>query len=192
MKLDMPKKITIGICAMLLVWASFLIVSKIVSFRKMIKSKSLYYSANRSLLKREILDSANKYKLYSDIFNSKEPVLIFGYTPAGLSKLQNEQFKKELMALVEEKNIKHKIIAVNNLEWEKIKEVLEDKYSDDSATCTMVSKEQNEVEDFMDFLDECFSTSCIIDVKNKSLVRISRNAEFIVKTLSGDVKIIDD
>lgn len=192
MKLDMPKKITIVILAILSLWASVLIVERVISYSKTRQIQSSFYSADMNLLNKEIPSTANKYKLYSEIFNSKEPVLVYGYTPAGLTNVQNEHFNKELTKLVEEKNVQHKIVAVNNLEWESLQDALEEKYVDDSATCSTVTKEQEELENFIEFMDDCFLNSCIIDVKNNSVVKISRNAEYIVKTLLGEVEIYKD
>lgn len=191
MKLNTPKKIILGILVILIIWDLCIVVQKVLNYKHAIKAQETLNIADKKVLNNEYLDISKKYKIYENIFQSKEPVLIYSYTPGGLNKLQSEYFHEKLTTILKEKNIQHKIIAINNHDWENLKEDLDEKYIDNDATCTMVTKEQEQLEDFIDFANNCFSNACIIDTKNKTYTFISRNAEYITKVLLGEVEIYD-
>ena len=78
------------------------------------------------------------------MFEQSEPVLIYGYTQGHLNNKHSEIFDKDFNKLAKKENIQFKIIPYKN--WEITANVISEKYIDNNATCSMVTKEQEQLE----------------------------------------------
>ena len=185
MKFDKQQKIVLGILSALIVGAIMSVTPTVLNIIKNINQKPDYIAVNEDLDKK-FPQIAKKYNAFPEIFEQKEPVLIYGYNPGDLNNAQSEIFHKKLNKLIEEENIKQKIITYKN--GDVTLDAIGDKYIDSEATCTMVTQEQEDLRTYLYFIDRCFKEACIIDVKNKNYVLIDRNAEFIIKVLKKEVE----
>ena len=184
MKFDKQQKVTIIILAILIIGATISIIPKLVNSVKNIKQEPIFI-AKKIELKEEFPPIAKKYKIFTDMFEQNEPVLVYGYTQGHLNTAQSEIFDKKLNKLLEKEKIQHKVISYKN--WKTTTNAIQEKYIDNDATCTMVTKEQETLESYLSFIKNCFTSACIIDVKNKNYIKINRNTEFIIKIIKGEI-----
>lgn len=186
MELSNHKKITLGILGLLIIGAIISVTPTAINLVKNLTKKP-NYTASHEILDMEFPQIAKRYNAFPEIFEPKEPVLVYGYNPGDLNNAQSEIFHKNLNKLIEEQNIQHKILHYKN--WLITLDAIGDKYIDPEATCTMETKEQETLKEYLYFIDRCFKEACIVDVKNKSYVLIDRNAEFIIKVLKKEVEL---
>ena len=190
MKLNKPKKIILGILLILVICALSTIVPQVTRIFKL-KNKQHYLRAYKENINSKYVTIAKEYRAFPEIFESEKPVLVYGYISGGLDKAQSDIFHNKLTELLKENDISQKVVAVKD--WKKTKEKLENKHlNEDDLTCTTVTESIQNLENYFDFIDTCLSNACVIDKKNNTYIEISRNEEFIIKTLKGEVEITDN
>ena len=186
MEFQKHHKITFWVLGLFIAGA---IVSSIPNAIKFIKSKQQkpdYYAIEMSL-KKPFPSIAKKYNAYADMFEQTEPVLVYGFTQGHLSNRLSEVFDKDFNKLVKKENIQFKIIPYKN--WEITANVIKEKYIDNEATCSTVTKEQEQLESYLSFVTKCMTRACIVNTKNNKYILLDRDAEFIIKVLKGEIEI---
>jgi hypothetical protein len=185
MELKNHHKITFWILGLLIIGAISSSIPKAINFIKHKQQGKPSY-AIRMNLKSEFPYIAKKYNLYPDIFEQDGPVLIYGYIPGQLNSEQSEVFDKKFKKLLGKENLQHKINSYKN--WNTIVDVIQEKYVDNEVTCTMVTKEQEKLEDYLSFINKCMTQACIVDTQTNKYVVLSRNEDYIIETLKGNLE----
>lgn len=190
MKLDKPKKITLGVLSFLILWALILTIPSITSTIKQLKQKPINTAISYEFEKEE-LQAIRKYDLFPEFFKSKEPIFIYGYKPNAVNGTFGQSFHDELTKLFEKEQVKHKVIPYKN--WDTEIEKYEKRYlqSGDENTCSGMTAEQETIEDVLMTIDRCLQYSCIIDMKNNRRIRVTRDPKYIIEVLKGNVEISD-
>ena len=186
MELKKHHKITFWILGLLIIGAISSSIPNAINFIKAKHQGKPSYSI-RMNLKSEFPYIAKKYNLYPDIFEQDEPVIIYGYIPGHLNSEQSEVFDKNFKKLLKKENLQHRINSYKN--WKTIVDVIQEKYVDNEVTCTMVTKEQEKLEDYLGFINKCMSQACIVDVQANKYVVLSRNEDYIIETLKENIEI---
>ena len=195
MKLSIPQKIIIGILVLLIISAVKNMVNIFKPKRTIIEQAAYNYQKNSKIAEEKTFPEGitlvtNDYKYFKDIFASKENVLIYGYTYGAFEDSQSESFHKKLNELIEQEKISIKVVPIKN--WRKIYTTkLSTKKNFEISSCSLDdTAEKDYMDNFENLAYTCLKQACIIDNNKKTYTTISRDLEFIVKTLKGEVQII--
>ena len=60
-----------------------------------------------------------------------------------------------------------------------------------NESCSGLTQEQEDLEETILSIENCLKHSCIIDTKKKRYIRITRDPEYIIEVLKGNVYIYD-
>jgi hypothetical protein len=179
MKLDKPKKITLGILLILTFIAIISITKQIITTQIFapkipIKNSFEYKIPNKHNI------TAQRYDAYEEIFKTEGTLLIYGYTPGALDNNLGIPFHNEISSYIENKNLNIKVIAFKN--WKNKKNELEDKYFNNTSSCMMNAVLKN-LETYLKFISKCMDNACIIKPNKQEYILISRDAEYIIQVL---------
>lgn len=178
MKLDITKKITLGVLAILVISAIISVVPKIIAFHRALNRTPKNYTTNEKM-SRSFSISARRYKAYKEIFSTNKPILIYGYTTGALNDRMGKPFHEKLSSRLDAENIDMEVIAFKN--WKNKKKELEIKYINNTSSC-MMSKVQEDLEEYLGFIDKCMNSTCIISSDKRRYVYIvGRDPEYIIQ-----------
>ena len=92
--------------------------------------------------------------------------------------------------MIEQEKISIKVVPIKN--WRKIyKTKLTKKNFTESSSCSLDdTAEKDYMDNFESLVYTCLKETCLINNKKNTYTTISRDPEFIVKTLKGEVQII--
>ena len=96
---------------------------------------------------------------------------------------------------IEKEQITYKVVPIKN--WSDYKKTLKvaqpkPQKKEEVMACNLnTSSEEDDAEEFTNWLYTCMKSACIINNKTKTYTIISRDPEFIIKTLKGEVKIVN-
>lgn len=190
MKLDLPKKITLGVLAILVIIALCKTLPKQIDRIKNIVPEDIEYSINNDKFDKQFIQTATKYDAFTEIFKSETPVIVYGYIQNGINKKDSDIFHKNLLKLAENQDTKYKLVAIKD--WHKTKQNIEDKHLDGgNLSCAIKTKSQENLELYLDFIEECLTEACYIDRKQRSYAVLVRNEKYLLKVLQGKIPISD-
>ena len=183
MKFGICEKITVGIVIILALCATYNIFGMIKAQRY---RESLYVpTAEEIELPANITQLSKKYNVYTDLYNSDEPILTYGYAKHAILKKLGPKFHQELLSRLEQENIDFKVVPYKN--WQKYDDQIEIDnvavYDGDDSKCLMENPSVQELDSVRDISTDCLRNACIIDVEQNKYILISRNIDFIIEQL---------
>ncbi len=179
MKFGICEKITVGILVILVLCAAYNIFGII---KKQRYRESLYGpTAEEIELPTNISQLSKKYNVYTDLYNSDKPILVYGYAKYALVKKMGTKFHKELQSRLEQENLDFKVVTYKN--WQQYDEQIEEDnaaiYEGDESKCLMENPSVQELDSIRDLSTNCLLNACIIDVKQNKYILMDRNVDFI-------------
>ena len=187
MTLDMPKKITLGILAIIVIFAGIQLIPQVPRFKKIPQNNRLLF-VDKMSFEKKYKQLSIQFKAYPEFFESETPILVYGYISRGISRQQSDIFHKKLTKALTEKNIQYKVVAIEN--WPKTKNAIDKKYfNSNNLSCSTITKDQELLLDYLDFATDCLSNACIIDKNKNEYILIDRNIDHIIQVLNGETRI---
>ena len=147
---------------------------------KKIDFSSAYPIAMQDMPKN-ISEISKKYKAFSEIYDSKELLLIYGYEPLSVDEKNNRIFHKQINDLLKEKKLNIKVLAYKN--WQEVLNAVQIENGRNPSACTLYSDEEKDLKTIIETTANCFMNSCVIDVKNQKYAVIAKNPAFVIATL---------
>ena len=181
MKLNKYEKIITGIIAIIILYSGLLAFNRYKSFKRFNDFNTLVYVTEEHNMPSDIPELSKKYQAYENIYNSDEPIFIYGYITNTFDKKDGLIFHDKLTKKLENETINYKVIPLKN--WEDLHEELRVKHDPESEGCTMESPDQAELNKVLKLTSNCLMNSCIIDSKAKKYYVISRDTDYIVNVL---------
>lgn len=134
---------------------------------------------------------SEKYQAYEMLYNSKEPLFVYGYNTFGENRIRDKYFHQEMQKKFKKANLNYKYLAVEN--WKNISAKIIDKYEQKNYqsdnNCSPEIKMKKELKDFLEISESCMKNACIIDNNKHKIIYISRDVDYIIKTLKNYPKI---
>ena len=179
MKLDKPKKITLGILIILILIAMISSIKQIITTQKFAPKTPIRDTFEYKMPHKHSITS-QRYDAYEEIFKTEGTLLIYGYTPGALDNNLGIPFHNEISTYLKDRNLNVKVIAYKN--WKNKKNELENKYFNNTSSCMMNTVLKN-LETYLKFISKCMDNACIIKPNKQEYILISRDAEYIIQVL---------
>lgn len=179
MKLNIADKIIIGIVGILLIFAGISIKNRSYSGSGFPQIVTDAPSSKVKQLPENIIELADKYGVYKELYASDKPTLVYGYNKFYRDESMNKIFHKKLTEKISENKIKFNIFVVENYK-DKSSEIIA-KSRGETGSCS--PKENEELDALINTSQNCLEQACIIDMKNQKYTIINRDINDIIETL---------
>lgn len=181
MKPDKTEKTIIIILIILIIGAICSIYKRVQLNLENKKLSSFIVSVeNETKLPPNIRELSKKYNAYEELYSSDQKTFVYGYDRNSFDKKYDEKFHKKLSERLKAENLNYRYFAIEK--WEERSSNIEGENRQlMGQTCSDPSK--NDLMTVLDISNDCISNSCIIDMKNHKYITISRDIDFIIKTL---------
>ena len=112
MKLDKPKKITLGILIILILIAMISSIKQIITTQKFAPKTPIRDTFEYKMPHKHSITS-QRYDAYEEIFKTEGTLLIYGYTPGALDNNLGIPFHNEISTYLKDRNLQNQVQHFN-------------------------------------------------------------------------------
>lgn len=185
MKLNKNEKIAVILVMVLIISALSCLIINTITPKENKVSLIVVLHQEEANIPRTIKLTAKKYHAYEDLYNTKKPLFVYGYTSAYSTRSGSLQFHEEMQKRFKKEKLNYKYLAVKN--WRNISAELIAKYEKDitpsGEVCAPEYELDKKLQNLIDISESCMENACIIDNKKNKMIVISRDIDFIIKVL---------
>jgi hypothetical protein len=182
MKLNIFDKTIILFTAILLI----VTIAMGIKNYKFLNDKSLHVQLNSYTTTplSGIKNQSKKFKLFEDVYNSDGKIITYAIQTNTLNRKDNENFDKDFQAEFNNKKLDYKLVTYKDID--KIADEYVTKNEDlapDSDSCGYGTQSEKEFEEFIQDVKNCMINVCIINNKNNTITKLSRDKNYIFEVL---------
>jgi len=187
MKLGKAEKITLGITLILVFWASISVLGTL--YQKNHGHLGILVSyingTDSGHYTMDMAKVSEKYKSYENLYHSDKKVFTYGYTQYTLNKNEGAKFHKELQKKLAGENLNYDVVVYKNpQDYESdVESRNSGVYEGDASKCLMENPSVQELDNLRKLSNDCLINACIIDMKKKEYIVLSRDTDYIIEQL---------